>query len=96
MSNHNPEMDDEAIAEAIKALLIKEETASAKKTDKVDNDMSFVTSVVWTSDEIRVASSQFPRQLRAEVTLKEKLSIMKEATQGLNVKMSKIYYEYLD
>ena len=46
MSNHNPEMDDEAIAEAIKALLIKEETASAKKTDKVDNDMSFVTSVV--------------------------------------------------
>ena len=58
--------------------------------------MSFASSVVRSVAEIKVGSSQFSRQLRANVTLKEKLSIMKEATQGLDIKMSKIDYERLD
>lgn len=58
--------------------------------------LNFATTAVRSDYEIRTGSSQFSRQLMAAVTLKEKLSIMNEATRGLDVKMSKIDYERLD
>ena len=94
----DPKIDEKVITEAIKALLLKGATGRESKTTgaNIDDDMSFAPQAVRSDDEIKMGSSQFSRQLRTAVTLKEKLSIMKEATQGLDVKMSKIDYERLD
>ncbi len=96
MSDPEINIDESAVAEALKALLLKGAISGANKTNKVDDDMNFASSIIRSEDEIETGSSQYSRQLRSTVTLKEKLSIMKEATKGLDIKMSKIDYERLD
>ena len=97
MSSPTIEIDENAVAEALKALLLKGAAPSTgQAASAVDEDMNFASSAVRSDDEIKIGSSQYSRHLRSTVTLKEKLSIMKEATQGLDIKMSKIDYERLD
>ena len=96
MSSTDVNVDENAVAEAIKALLLRGATTTGSGVGTVDEDISFASAEVRSQDEIKTGASQYSRQLRSTVTLKEKLSIMKEATQGLSIKMSKIDYERLD
>ncbi len=85
MSDPNPSINESAVAEAIKALLIKGANVSKRENEAVDDNMNFTTLAVRSGDEIRTETSQYSRQLRVTVMLKEKLSIMNKATRGLNV-----------
>ena len=61
----------------------------------VNDDINIATSAVRKREEIDVWKAHFTRQVHSTLSLKEQLSIMKEATAGLIVKISKINYEHL-
>ena len=61
----------------------------------VNDDISFATSAVWKREEIDIGKAHFTRQLLSSLSVKEKLSIMKEATADLDLKIPKINYERL-
>ncbi len=83
------------LSEALESLL-RAGLASKQQTNvQVDDDMDFDTTIVRSPEEIGEGKAQYSRHLRSSVTLKEKLSIMKEATTGLSLKLSKIDYERL-
>lgn len=88
---------EQELTEAFESLLkagLESKQQIARET--VDDDMDFETTRVRSNEEIGAGKAQYSRHLRSSVTLKEKLSIMKEATVGLASKISKVDYERLD
>ena len=60
---------------------------------EINDELEFASRPVRTLPEIRVTKAQFSRQMRAKLSVKEKLAMIKEATTGLETKMSKIDHE---
>ena len=90
------EPTEKELTDAFESLLRAGLASKEKTVEQVDDDMDFATTSVRSLEEIGEGKPQYSRRLRSSVTLKEKLSIMKEATLGLNIKISKIDYERLD
>lgn len=87
---------EQDLATAFESLLKAGLELKQESAVEVDDDMDFASTRVRSEEEIGEGKAQYSRKLRSSVTLKEKLSIMKEATTGLSVTISKIDYERLD
>eukprot|EP00560_Eucampia_antarctica_P000151 CAMPEP_0197834534 /NCGR_PEP_ID=MMETSP1437-20131217/22707_1 /TAXON_ID=49252 ORGANISM="Eucampia antarctica, Strain CCMP1452" /NCGR_SAMPLE_ID=MMETSP1437 /ASSEMBLY_ACC=CAM_ASM_001096 /LENGTH=95 /DNA_ID=CAMNT_0043439275 /DNA_START=23 /DNA_END=307 /DNA_ORIENTATION=- len=60
---------------------------------EICDELELASAPVRSLPQIRSNKARFTRQLREGPSVKEKLSIIKEATSGLETKMSKVNYE---
>ena len=60
---------------------------------EINDELEFAPSPVRTLSQIRVTKAQFSRQMRAKLSVKEKLAMIKEAATGLETKIGKIGHE---
>lgn len=71
------------------------QTEQEEKEDEDSEELEFSTSVVRSVEEVQKGKPQYSRKLRKSLNVKEKLCLRKEATQGIDTKVSGIDYSTL-
>jgi len=93
MTNFNTQPIDDTSLESAQEV---EDIINGVNEIEINDEMEFAATPVRTIPEIRATKAHFSRQMRAKLSVKLKLTMIKEATTGLETKMGKIDHESIN